>query len=263
MRYVAMTAVLLVVTLSGARADMFDIKNFPEREKFHLGFRYKGLNLAKPVEKPFSRRYMVAEASINAVYESRFVGEGPNRHLEVSVNNTSQNGYTSRFFLKLKPGSKMILSYIENNVFLPSGKKIRTEAYDLSESIPPWPDDMAHPLTLPLALRGWDFVPGNQRKFYMWFNPSMVFAMNVRVRGEETVTVPAGTFQCYRLDIEPDLVDVVGPVLGRVIKPFVNKNPLWVEKKFPHRLVKYQGSFGMINISAAGTEIFELTKIVE
>ena len=85
--------------------------------------------------------------------------------------------------------------------------------------------------------------------------------MKVALKGEEEVAVSAGTFQCYRMEMDPDLVDFGGPLLGRVLKPVVAKYLLWLDKKPPYRIVKYQGPFGQINISSGPTETYELSKI--
>jgi hypothetical protein len=259
MRYAMAAVVIILLNISHARADIFDAQAIPEEEKLTLRFVYNGIDISHPNPKPFSQRYMCAEAATKAVYHTRFVGTGPERHVESSIAATSSNGYKAQILLKFNPGSKLVLSYYEKSVFLPGGRKIRTEAYDLTESIPSLPKDMTHPYTLPLAVRGMDFAPSINRKFYIWFNPTMVFAMHITVKGEEDVTVPAGQFKCYRLEAVPDLTDFAGAILGRLLKPVIASYIIWLEKNPPHKMVKYQGPFGMVNISGP-TETYELIK---
>ena len=83
------------------------------------------------------------------------------------------------------------------------------------------------------------------------------------VKGEEKITVPAGTFDCYRLEVAPDVVDLVGPVIGFFANRFVPKVTIWVDKENTHRLVKYRGPFGMLNIDSTQVEIFELKEIIK
>lgn len=51
----------------------------------------------------------------------------------------------------------------------------------------------------------------------------------------ERVTVPAGTFDCYKLK---------GGISGLIGKVFRKKFLFWVEKKHPHKVIKYKDSSG-------------------
>lgn len=247
---------------STTKAEIFDVKNIPDYEKFSLRFIYKGIELSSPPQKPFVMRYIAAESSVDAVYITKMVGEGTGRHPEVEIKGKAFNGYRISHLYRYRPGNKLILDTYEKNIFSPAGKKIRSEYYDFSESSPPLPKNLTHPYTLPLALRGMDFTIGREETFYVWFNPTMVFAVNLKLKCEEEITVPAGKFKCYRLEIGPDLVDFVGPVVGRALKPFIASYIAWLDAKPPHRIVRYQGPFGMVNI-AGPSEIYELVKVGE
>jgi hypothetical protein len=261
MKYFSVALIFLLMTFSSVQADMFDTANIPEHEKLSLTFSYKGIDLNHPDPTPYSVKYSAGESLLRAVYDTNFVGSGPGRHLESVITGTAHNGYTIQYLFKFKPGQKLILSYYEKTVLFPTGKKIRSEAYDFSESIPPLPTNMAHPYTFHLAARGLNFKPGIQNRFYVWFSPTQVFGIKLVVKGEETITVPAGKFTCYRLDMTPDYVDFAGAIMGRVLKPLLADYVLWVDKKAPHQLVKYQGPFGLINIAGGPSEIYELAKI--
>ena len=261
MKIAITVTVFFIITSYQARADMFDMVNIPDKEVLTYRFIYKGIDISRPALKPFGIRYTSGEAAVGAEYSIKRADNDPARPLEVVVSVLSQNRYTIRNYFKFKPGSKMALVYYEKTVFTPSGKKIRTEAYDYTESIPAFPAEMAHPLMLPLAFRGMDFKPGKSREFYLWLNPMLIMTMKVAVKGEEDVPVPAGTIRCYRLEMEPDMRDLGGEIIARVLKPFAPKYIFWLDKKAPHSMVKYQGPFGQINIAAAPTEIYELVKV--
>lgn len=49
--------------------------------------------------------------------------------------------------------------------------------------------------------------------------------------GTETVTVPAGTFDCYKLEVSAS---------GGLIKRVASKYYFWYDKKPPYQFVKYQ-----------------------
>ena len=63
-----------------------------------------------------------------------------------------------------------------------------------------------------------------------------IFKVRVKNLGEETVTVPGGTFDCYKLKIIPDL-GLLDKPLGRAMPGIF----VWQDKKFPHLPVKYEG----------------------
>jgi len=252
--------IFFIIMSYQARADMFDWGGIPEKEILTYRSVYKGIDVVHPDPRPLSMRYGASEAAVNTEFSIRHAGNDPTKPLEVVVTVVSQNRYTSRYYFGFKPGPKINLVYYEKTVFTPAGKKVRTEAYDYTESVPPFPGEMAHPLILPVLFCGLDFTRGKSREFYLWLNPILIMTMKVVVKGEEDVTVPAGTIPCYRLEMEPDMRDFGGEILARVLKPFAPKYIFWMDRKAPHPMVKYQGPFGQINIAGAPIEMSELVK---
>lgn len=263
MKKICMAVFLALISVSFANADLLDLDNAPEHEKYVLTFKYEGVDFKNPPKTPFSERYIIAEAPLEAVVENKFVGEGANRHMESTVTAKTVNGCTSILFFRFKPGNKLSLDLFERTTFSPSGEKIVFESFRISKLIPPVPDNAVQPFSLPLAIRAIDYTPGEKYEIYLWVAQKTVFAMDLIVKGEEKVTVPAGTFDCHRLEIVPDVVDLLGPIIGFFAKRFVPKVTIWVDKQAPHRLVKYRGPFGMMNIDSSQVEIFELKEIIK
>lgn len=263
MKKICMTFLLTLIAVNFAKADLLDLDNAPEQEKYILTFSYEGIDFKNPPKTPFSLRYTIAEAALEAVVESKFVGEGADRHLESTVSAKSVNGCTSKLFFKFKPGDKLSLDLFERTTFSPDGKQIVFESFKISELIPPVPDNAVQPYSMPLAIRAIDHTPGEKYRIYLWFDIKTVFSMDLIVKGEEKVTVPAGTFDCHRLEVAPDVVDLVGPVIGFFARRFVPKVTIWVSKEEPHRLIKYRGPFGMLNIDSSQIETFELKEIIK
>lgn len=63
-----------------------------------------------------------------------------------------------------------------------------------------------------------------------------IFKVRVKNLGEEKVTVPSGTYDCYKLKIIPDL-GLLDKPLGRAMPGIF----VWQDKKYPHLPVKYEG----------------------
>ncbi len=71
-------------------------------------------------------------------------------------------------------------------------------------------------------------------------SPTRRFWMRAWVRGTETVTTPAGTFHCHRVELLPDL----GPLRLLPIRGVVPKLTLWCTTDPPHFWVRYLGPMG-------------------
>ncbi len=92
---------------------------------------------------------------------------------------------------------------------------------------------------VPFSLRGFPF--GEQDELRLRLTPPFIpktplwiwrmWKSRARFLGEESVTVPAGTFDCYKLELAAS---------GGLIKYFTTKYYLWYAKASPHHFVKYQ-----------------------
>ena len=92
MKKICMAVLLALIAVSFAKADLLDLDNAPEYEKYVLTFRYEGIDFKNPPKTPFGLRYTIAEAPLEAVVENKFVGEGPTRHVESTVIAKTVNG---------------------------------------------------------------------------------------------------------------------------------------------------------------------------
>jgi hypothetical protein len=94
-------------------------------------------------------------------------------------------------------------------------------------------------ISLVFSLRGFPF--GKQEKVNLRITPTFypgiplwawrMWKAHARFLGEEKITVPAGTFDCYKLEVAAS---------GGIIKRFTSKYYLWYTKEPPHRFVKFQ-----------------------
>ena len=102
-------------------------------------------------------------------------------------------------------------------------------------------------IILPFSLRGFPFGKQKEVKIRLTppFGPGMPFwtwtmwKSYVKYLGEEKVTVPAGTFDCYKLEVMAS---------SRLIKRFTSKHYFWYTKEPPHWFVKFQGKDSMTEL---------------
>ncbi len=86
------------------------------------------------------------------------------------------------------------------------------------------------------ALRVVPDRPSQRLRVDVTLRTGTVIGLEARIVGQEAVTVPAGTFQCYKIRLEPTgVAGVVGTVLR--FPPIF----MWHTVPSPHVWVKYQG----------------------
>jgi len=108
---------------------------------------------------------------------------------------------------------------------------------------------------LPFCLRGFPF--GEQKEVKLRLTPPCkpetplwawkMWKSYVKFLGTEKVTVPAGTFDCYKLEMGAS---------GGLVKRVTSKYRFWYAKEPPHQFVKYQDEDGK-NV----TELVEIKPI--
>jgi hypothetical protein len=110
-------------------------------------------------------------------------------------------------------------------------------------------------MTLIFSLRGFPFGKREKIKlratppFKPWY-PRWTWKMwksYAKVKEVEKVTVPAGTFECYKLEVAPS---------SRFVRQFTNKYHFWFTKEPPHWFVKYQDKDG-----DSVTELMEIKSV--
>jgi hypothetical protein len=66
-------------------------------------------------------------------------------------------------------------------------------------------------------------------------NEPAVYDLKVEMRGKERITTPAGVFDCYKVELVPQLG------LLNVVRPFAPKVYFWFTVAAPHFWVRYEG----------------------
>ncbi|MFC1716240.1 hypothetical protein ACFL6S_21385 [Candidatus Poribacteria bacterium] len=115
--------------------------------------------------------------------------------------------------------------------------------------------DSYNGMILPFSLRGFPF--GKEKKVKLRLTPPFrpwmplwawkMWKSHVKVKRVEKVTVPAGTFDCYKLEVSAS---------STLIRQFTTKYYFWFTKKPPHQFVKYQDKDG-----DSVTELMEIRSV--
>ena len=89
---------------------------------------------------------------------------------------------------------------------------------------------------LGFALRTLEFGPDLRRVFHLVTNQPKLYRMKLTYLGEETITVPAGTFRCHKIRLAPEF-----GFWNFLAKPFIPDTFFWHTVGEPHLWIKYQG----------------------
>jgi hypothetical protein len=98
---------------------------------------------------------------------------------------------------------------------------------------------------IPFLMRGQPHDK-KRRALYAWTSDRFVARVYYESRGGHTIEVPAGKIDTTEVWMYPDLNDWVamGKALTRLAKPLLPRYEMFFENEAPHRLVRFEGSFG-------------------
>lgn len=115
-----------------------------------------------------------------------------------------------------------------------------------------FPEDLNHFYSIPMTIRGMDFAAHEKNDLKIWFSSHFTpWKMDVSVKDKDRVTVPAGTFTCWRVEVTPDLKAIFQRWywLARILKSWIPSYYYWFDQAPPHVLVKFEGRFGPVGFS--------------
>lgn len=150
----------------------------------------------------------------------------------------------------------------ERKIITREGKTLETFERNYSNHFHEYPD-MSFPAQMfPYAGLTIDISEGAVTRFAIIFSPEYrPWKIIMTAEGEETVTVPAGTFDCIRIRITFDAGNL--PKFFKYLPSFLLDRMmpdtiLWVEKESPHSMIKLQGMFEGF---ASPQKVHELIKV--
>jgi len=135
----------------------------------------------------------------------------------------------------------------------------------------PWPQNIYAGPCLGFALSGFPFADRRAVDFYLWNEFDAATPMWAVVDGTESVSVPAGVFDCYRVrmnanqrQILRDLAlpteqaaDIARSIIADARQP---DSLLWMTTAWPHIVVKTEGLVGSPGTSPAVMEVVKLDR---
>lgn len=142
----------------------------------------------------------------------------------------------------------------------PNGRTVKKEITYFDDPNYPYPADLNHFYSIPMTVRSIDFKPGAINDLKIWFSSHFTpWRMNIAVSGRETVAVPAGSFDCWKVTVTPDVDDILKKWswIAKLLKRWIPSFYYWYSVKAPYPLIKYEGTFGPVGFSPV--QVQELT----
>jgi hypothetical protein len=157
----------------------------------------------------------------------------------------------------------MGLMRLEDSLVSRSGNVVGNTWFEYRDPMYAYPKDLCYMYTIPIWLMAQDLKKGARYEFnLMLSSDGTPMHMYVNIEEIETVTVPAGTFQCYKAVLEPDLEQILGKWswAAPLIRPFVPDFFFWMDMKAPHTMVRFEGKFGPVG--GTPSQAYELVEIL-
>jgi hypothetical protein len=253
---------VIIIPGSASRADPLNIPPMPEDELKRSIIYYKEGEVGLE-DVAIAQRMLYWEAPSILQFHFYWQGEGDNSRPQLTVTEERHNGTSAEYTFSFSSGDHYVMERYTKVVKDLEGEVVQKELRDFSHPIYNYPEDLTHVYTIEYCLRGLDMErPGYKQTFHLWLPPTGVIPMTAEVRGIETITLHNGRkYTCRVVEIRPDMVQFLGPVLGRLIRPFLATYTFWYETQGTHPTIRYTGPMGKINTGGVPTEIYEMISI--
>lgn len=210
-------------------------------------------------------RASAAGASMSQDITTLVEHDGDDRYRHVAK--VSQDGFTldveqifRREHGELRSESYQMATHVDGKlVSREEGHFIDTRHLQFGGNIAPFPRDVLPLIGGMVGLRGLEFRRGAKRTVNLWLAFSVFWQIDVRVERRETVTVPAGSIEAWRVKVRPSFAQISGlldKIVGGLLPPFI----LHFDAAEPHRMVRFEFPTGPLPWNPKG--LIEATKLL-
>lgn len=246
--------VISILTVQTAQARPLGDPDIPHGQRLVYKFTttYKSTLFLKEIKE---REEVDESIHLIECYE-----EGGKRYYRVNDTGTRVNGYKFTHVTVLERGEHLKAISFRAADTNPSGTAIRAMHAHFDDEALSYPEDTYPIFAAMTAIRGLDFTPGARTAVHLWITPTEIFRIYLEVEEKETIEVPAGSFECYRVELKPDIRSImpIGDFLASLIQPFLPTYHFWYSAGPSHPLVKFEGSLGGAGASETTIELKQI-----
>jgi hypothetical protein len=241
---------IVILPVMGAYSSVFSDPSIPHGEQIVWRASKEGKS-----KSPSIITWSVRNIDGRPVYEITTVS-GEYKQAKYIVDKADMRLLDAQVSRNDEKGRSEVSITIEGNrqclISIEDGRKPKEKRIDCSS-------DGYNGVVLPFILRGFPFEAQEKVKLRLTppYRPGVPFwawrmwKSYAKYLGTETVTVPAGTFDCYKLEVSAS---------GGLIKRVTSKYYFWYDKEPPHQFVRYQDEDGesvteLIEVKSNGEEL--------
>ena len=160
---------------------------------------------------------------------------------------TDRNFGTSVQTMEFKvQGDRLKQTRLVREIIRLSGESVLSYDLDFKRLGNAYPEDTYAPEMGGFLYRGLDM--SRKSKFFYYWMPSerAVVPRYIKIKRPRKITVPAGTFKCYPIEMFVDVAAFIhrGGYLNRIVNPFMPDFVMYFDVDPPHYFVHYQGPLG-------------------
>lgn len=189
--------------------------------------------------------------------EAQWQGEGQARHWVYRRTEYLFTGAVGRWTFEFLPGPHLVLNRFEHTIATPAGKLLRREAYSLRAPELGYPEHLLHPNVLEFAFRGLSFQTGQRVNLSVFLNPQVIYAMEVKVAGRETLPTRFGPQECWKVEMRSGPANYQG-VAGLILQGLSPTYTFWFLTAGSHPLIRYEGPLGIVEGVRPMKQVHEL-----
>jgi len=143
-----------------------------------------------------------------------------------------------------------------------SGKKVLTYDIDFEGLRSEFPEDSYASEIFSFCFRGLDMTSRSKFRYYWWASDRSALPMYLKFKRPKTITTPAGTFKCYRIELYGNIADLLnrGDYLNTILQPFLPDMVLYYDVNPPHYFIHYRGSMGPPGSAEGNMDLVRIVK---
>lgn len=151
---------------------------------------------------------------------------------------------------------------IDKEIISRAGKTIESTQQIYKNHTYQYPANSFPMQMFPYAAQNMDLTEGSITEFNIIFSPEFKpWGLFLAVDGEETITVPAGTFECIRIKVKynkEQLPRFFKMLPSFLLDRFFPETILWVEKQEPYSMIKLQGKLEGLSSPVKAHELIKV-----
>ncbi len=160
---------------------------------------------------------------------------------------TDRNFGTSTLVLEFKPkGDRLRQTRLVREITKFSGEKALTYELNFDNLSKAYPEDTYALEVRTFLFRGLDMTRKSKFRYNWWTSEKAVVPWYIKPKSIRKIAVPAGTFNCYEIEMYIDIAGFVnrGGYLNKIVNPFMPDFSMYFDVTPPHHFVHYKGPIG-------------------